>query len=593
MSDQFTPLPADLPEDWTPGQIVSPGGTEVGLTEQHGYNYLNKAVNDAQKGVNKIYAHIDSLVFRVPDQSGNLTYNGGILSPQWNGYDPEKLEIGGQTSGIDAGVYTVTFTPKSGYRWSDGGADARSAQWSISKAPGSLTISPVTLSLDAGKSSNIVVTREGDGNISAFSSDQRVASVSVSGNNVVVTGMAAGNAKIVISVDSSLNYDAPTSVECSVGVEVLIYGAMWDGSPTTKWTRTGAAANFSDPVPYVAGATEYGSPFDNIMPWAGMIKSERTGGTMVTIPKFYYKLTQNDSSVEVQITSYPAPGFSVSPMHMERGDGLGERSVAYVGRYHCGMDDWKSVTGVKPAADYTREGSRQKIHELGSNIWQGDFAMRFTLWLLYIVEFADWNSQKTIGRGCGNKSGAENTGYTDSMPYHTGTTQSDRDTYGLGTQYRNIEGLWDNVTDWVDGCYNDSNGFHIIKNPADFSDTAGGTVVAPPITMANSYPSALLVTAGGGFPLFFPTKFDGSEETYLCDTWSCSPSSPCLCAGGNFYTGKQYGLFGIFVNSRLYSGYSIGSRLQELPIPDPSYVTQDQLNSAIQSAIYDSWGESY
>lgn len=49
-------LPADLPENWTRGQIVSPNGTETGLTEQHGYNYLMKQVNDTQTEVNGINA---------------------------------------------------------------------------------------------------------------------------------------------------------------------------------------------------------------------------------------------------------------------------------------------------------------------------------------------------------------------------------------------------------------------------------------------------------------------------------------------------------------------------------------------------------
>ena len=49
-----TPLPADLPEDWNAGQIVAPDGTTVGLTEQHGYNYLMAAVNRAQSGVNAV-----------------------------------------------------------------------------------------------------------------------------------------------------------------------------------------------------------------------------------------------------------------------------------------------------------------------------------------------------------------------------------------------------------------------------------------------------------------------------------------------------------------------------------------------------------
>lgn len=43
------PLPADLPENWTSGQIVAPTGAEAGLDEKHGYNYLMKQVNNAQK----------------------------------------------------------------------------------------------------------------------------------------------------------------------------------------------------------------------------------------------------------------------------------------------------------------------------------------------------------------------------------------------------------------------------------------------------------------------------------------------------------------------------------------------------------------
>lgn len=48
------PLPADLPENWTSGQIVAPTGTEAGLDEQHGYNYLMKQVNNAQKAANAL-----------------------------------------------------------------------------------------------------------------------------------------------------------------------------------------------------------------------------------------------------------------------------------------------------------------------------------------------------------------------------------------------------------------------------------------------------------------------------------------------------------------------------------------------------------
>lgn len=54
-------LPADLPENWTQGQIISPNGTEVGLTEQHGYNYLMQQVNAAQTAINNIVAGISGV----------------------------------------------------------------------------------------------------------------------------------------------------------------------------------------------------------------------------------------------------------------------------------------------------------------------------------------------------------------------------------------------------------------------------------------------------------------------------------------------------------------------------------------------------
>lgn len=339
-----------------------------------------------------------------------------------------------------------------------------------------------------------------------------------------------------------------------------IYGASWDGTSTTKWSRTDEAADFTDPVPYVAGASSYGSPFDNLQPWAGMVKSERTGGTMVSIPKFWYKLTQNGRGMSIQIADRAVEGYSVSPAHMDKGDGHGERDVVYVGRYHC-ASGYKSKTGSLPLTNMTRSVARANIHGLGAAIWQCDFAMRFTLWLLYIVEFADWNSQAKIGYGCGPSSNTFAMGYTDSMPYHTGTDQSSRATYG-GTQYRNIEGLWDNVWDWCDGCYYNSSGLNIILNPAKFSDGSGGTAVGVP---SNGLPSAFKVKTNGGFPVFIPTSASGNNATYSCDYWYFSSSGPCLCVGGYYGRSSYYGLFYVSYYSASYYDGSIGCRLQELP----------------------------
>lgn len=348
-----------------------------------------------------------------------------------------------------------------------------------------------------------------------------------------------------------------------------IYGAEWDGSSNTAWTRTDGAVGFVNPNPSVYGSTG-SSPFDNIMPWAGMqIVEDANAGTLVEIPKFYYKLNQvNSNGLKIQISESQFDGSVCSPAHMDRGDGVGERDYIYVGRYHCYTSNYKSKTGGNPQSGITRLTARTYIHNLGTNIWQMDFATRFTIWLLYIVEFADWNSQAKIGYGCGNNMSPTAMGYTDGMTYHTGTTQASRTTYGVGTQYRHIEGLWDNVYDWLDGCYYDGNGLNIIKNPSNFSDSTGGTAVGTP---SSGFPSKFTAKdVAGTFPMFIPSEANGSDSTYSCDYWDFSSSSPCLYAGGSYNQYQNRGLFYLYHDSSSDSSPARGCRLMVLP---PSRLT--------------------
>lgn len=502
----------------------------------------------------------------VPTQSGSLTYTGEAQSPTLDGYDAEKMTLGGVTSATAAGTYSESVTPTDNYQWPDGTTGAKAIEWTIAKAAGSLTLDKTTVKLNAtAKFDTVTVTRSGTGAITAVSGDTDIATVSVSGATVLITaGGTNGTVTVTISVAEDGNYNAPVSQTVSVTVAVpKIYGVSWDGTSTTSMTRTDDAAGFVDPVPYVSGATSYSSPFDTLQPWAGMVKSERSGGTMVAIPKFWYKLAQNGAGMTIQIADQETDGFSVSPAHMDRGDGKGERDVVYIGRYHCGATAYKSVTGQSPKVNITRSAARSAISALGDTIWQTDFATRFTLWLLYIVEFANWNSQAKIGYGCGNGSAVQAMGASDSMPYHTGTMQTSRTTYGVGTQYRNIEGLWDNCLDWCDGCYYSSAGMSIILNPANFSDTANGTVVGTP---TGGWPSAFTVKdVSGAFPLFIPTTSSGSDSTYSCDSWSFDASSPCLYAGGGYGRGTDCGLFYVSCSAASYSYAYFGSRLLELP----------------------------
>ena len=422
------------------------------------------------------------------------------------------------------------------------------------------------MTLDASaKSKSITVTKNGTGAVSATASPSGVVTVSVSGNTVTVTAVKDGNATVTVNVAADANHTAPSAKTCSVKVEMPnIYGVEWDGTSTTVWSRTDKAAGFTNPVPYVAGQSKYGSPFDNLMPWSGMVRSsDPAAGELVAIPKFWFKWTKSGSRLKLQIADKATPGFHVSPAHADRGDGKGERNTVYIGRYHCHTSNWKSQSGGKPKANITRSAARNGIHGLGGTIWQSDIQIRMTIWMLYLVEFADWNSQKTIGKGCGDNSATGNMGYTDSMPYHTGTTQSSRDSYGLGTQYRNIEGLWDNVYDWGDGCYYNSAGLNIIMNPNNFSDTSGGTAVGVP---TSGWPSAFAVATKSGLEwCIYPTATGGSETTYSSDYWYFSASNPCLYFGGVYNRNGFRGLFYVYCDSVSNAYADIGCRLQKLP----------------------------
>ncbi|WP_306487375.1 hypothetical protein [Agathobaculum sp.] len=412
----------------------------------------------------------------------------------------------------------------------------------------------------------ITVTCPAGSSVTCANGDTTLTQTAASGTAVFTVGNAgtwtvtatldgeSASGEVVISADGESK---------SITLQyVHIYGVLWDGTSTTALSRTDDAAGFSDPVPAVSGGSG-NSPFDTLLPWSGMVRStDPQAGELVAIPKYWYKWTKSGSTIKLQIADGPAEGFLVSPAHCDRGDGHGERDVVYVGRYHCHTSNWKSQTGGKPKADITRSSARSSIHNLGSTIWQWDWAMDWTIKMLYLVEYADWNSQTKIGYGCGNNSSTENMGQTDGMTYHTGTKQSSRTTYGVGVQYRHIEGLWDNVYDWVDGCYYNSNGLNIILNPSNFSDSSGGTSIGTP---SNGYPSALGVKTALNGMWIIPTAASGSDSTYVPDNWNFSASYPCLYLGGYCNQSQNRGLFCVYCNAASDSGSDVGSRLMKLP----------------------------
>lgn len=445
--------------------------------------------------------------------------------------------------------------------------DYDTAWGNITRLTPALTASPTNLMLDKDNLTAIsTITTNGDGVLSVVSDNPDIVTATI--NDGVVTASLVGsvncNATLTVTLSEGAIYGGGTVTISVAAYPIGIYGVQWDGTSTTAMTRTDLAEGFIDPVPYISGATAYSSPFDNLQPWAGMVRvTDSEAGELVAIPKFWYKFTKSGNTLRLQIADGQVEGFFVSPAHADRGDGNGERDVVYVGRYHC-ASDYKSTTGQAPQASITRFTARTNIHKLGTTIWQLDYAMRQTIQMLYLVEFADWDSQTKIGYGGGSGNGiaAQSVGASDSMPYHTGTMQSSRTTYGVGVQYRYIEGLWDNVHDWMDGCYYSSAGLSIILNPNNFSDTANGTAIGTP---SNGCPTVMSIAEAGGVQWMYPTTAGGSNTTYIPDYWNFNTFNPCLDCGGYYSQYLNFGLFFVGCSSASYLYDRIGCRLQKLP----------------------------
>ena len=417
---------------------------------------------------------------------------------------------------------------------------------------------------DDGESATVGFFKFG-GTVSASSGDETVATVSVTNNEIVISRVSTGNTEITVTLSGNNEYTGASETINVVAPPPPppIFGVIWDKSSSTTLTRTDDAALFADPVP-AAGPESGSSPFDNYLPWSGMVEETIDGNAMVKIPKFYYKWTDDTNSLKLQISSTEQTGFHVSPAHADRGDGVGERDYVYVGRYHCG-NDYTSKTGVQPIRNITRATARTGCASLGTGFYQLDYAMLWTIRMLYLVEYADWDAQKVIGYGCSPSNSVFTMGYSDDMEYHTGTDTGGRATYG-GTQYRYIEGLWDNVFDWCDGIVLSSRAAYVTNVIANYGDsTDNHTKVGDGPSSDDEITGWNVPTTSGLEWALFPntTMSNSSYNTYIAD--SVSVSSVIVFVGGRYGQYRTFGMFSSYSSNTSHSSGNVGARLQYLP----------------------------
>lgn len=312
-----------------------------------------------------------------------------------------------------------------------------------------------------------------------------------------------------------------------------VFGVVWDTSnSSTALTRLTPS---TDPYGYVTksvttepkpavGTGSGSSPFDEFMPWSGMQKMTMDGNIMVFIPAFHVAYKENGTKKYFYISDKAKTGFAKHP-------GSGK----YVGRYHMNSSG-KSLSGQTPYVNITRATARSRAKSLGSKYHLYDFATYCAIIWLYLIEFADWNCQSKIGRGyVDDNSSAANSGMTDYMLYHTANTSADGKG---GVQYRWIENLWGNVSQWIDGLNIDDRTVYCCTDPSKYADdtTTGYTQIG--ILPSAGWIKDLTVTNNG---LLTPSESGGSSTTYITDYLISNVQWCVPLVGGSWLLGSQAG----------------------------------------------------
>lgn len=576
---------------------VDTGSTTITVSASEGTNYtaVSASLSVAVQFVITIPV--------VPSQKGTLTYNGEAQMAEWNDLNTEELTLVGASYQTNAGTYTMGFQPKPGYQWWDGTTETKNATWTIRKAMNNVSLLPsgkVTLNANNKSVTYTASTRFG-GDISVSWSNpdySQYASFSFNNENKTVTVLAKKELpnnlnyiSLIFLSEESENWDSSTNSRM-IDIESLtsVFGVSWDSSqPSTALTRLTKANDpnklvtvdiTTEPVPAV-GTGSGSSPFDSYMPWMGMeeynisntsgevLKKKGESGfsrenistpVMVKIPEFYYKIEKSGSIFRYYVADGPVDGFHLHP-----------GSECYVARYEAIAGNGSSLgnflTSISSgntaiSTGVTRADFRTRARNMASGFQLRDIAAWCAYDLLYLVEYADFNSQAKIGQGIVNDTAAHKTGETDVMVYHTGRAAG---TDGkTAVQYRGIENPWGNVSEFIDGINILTQVAFICTEPESYADDTNDNYKSCGFTTPDSgfikelgfssvFPWALLPDISGG----------GSSTTYIPDFVYSSLGERVLNVGGHITSEQEAGLFFFHAGvSSLGKSDKIGSRLQ-------------------------------
>ena len=354
-----------------------------------------------------------------------------------------------------------------------------------------------------------------------------------------------------------------------------VFGVMWDTSnSSTALTRLTPSTDpyglvtrsvTTEPKPAV-GTGSGSSPFDSYAPWSGMKEcnlnasgtvtawkgdagfSRSNQYTMVFVPEYWFATKTNGDKRYFYVSDKEKDGMAKHP-----------GSGCYVGKYVFPNGGAGSQNGISAYVNLTRAKARTLAKAIGSRYHLYDYATYCAITWLYLIEFADWDSQKKVGAGRVSGGSKMSCGYSDDMIWHTGTRGTSVTDNTNSIQYRWIENLWGNVYQWVDGFNSYGTIAYACTDPSKYADdTMNDYTNIGMLPSTQGWIKDLTVTDNG---LLIPKTSGGSETTYVPD-YVYPPSSSdwrVLFVGGSWNDGAYAGLLCFNANdtsSYSYSGIS-------------------------------------
>lgn len=271
----------------------------------------------------------------------------------------------------------------------------------------------------------------------------------------------------------------------------------------------------------------------------GFSMTPEIGDVMVEIPRFYYKVTDTDTELSIQISDAPFDGSEISPMHRPVYGNLQGEEKAYVSAYFL---DENGHSSGKPAALSSTISLPTKWPDAGyGNGWIPSGTMTYsTIMLLYLVEVANFNSQTAVC-DVGLSSDTDINGKSDQLGYHTGGSEVDN-----WCVYRGIENLWGKTPMGLWGTlmfettnllykespWNDNVAETSIKTPlgitaGDNADTGSGYITA--FGVDTDVPGVIVPTTTSSTAGAIPDQYITSglgDSMYLTMYWGAVSSVP-------------------------------------------------------------------